>query len=317
LKKGVIHLTTPILKILIVEDYKPFRRFICLALQQRAELQVIEEASDGLEAVQKAQELQPDLVLLDIGLPNLNGLEAGRRIRKVFPNSKILFLSQESSPDVVRAALNLGALGYVYKPRAQSDLLPAIDAVLGGKRFVGSGVDLSDGTDAQAAPHRHEILFCSNEEALLDGLTRFIAAALNVGNPAIALVTESHRGSLLQRLHAQGVDMETAIQRGTYVSLDADESPDPVRFFEAVKGLRGAASKAGKENPRVAFCGERAGRLWAEGKTDEAIRLEQLCEDLANGKEVDILCVYPLVDGQEDDHALKSICAEHTTANLR
>lgn len=143
----------PFLRVLVVEDYEPFRRTICLALQQRAECQVIGEVSDGLEAVQRAQELQPDLILLDIRLPKLNGLAAGRRIREVSPNSKVLFLSQESSPEVVREALRLGASGYVYKPRAQSDLLPAIDAVLGGKRFVSSGLESSEGTDPSGA-HR-------------------------------------------------------------------------------------------------------------------------------------------------------------------
>jgi DNA-binding NarL/FixJ family response regulator len=305
--------TTPFLKILVVEDYEVFRRFLCSALQQRAAFQVIEEVSDGLDAVQKAQELQPDLVLLDIGLPKLNGLEAGRRIRKISPNSKILFLSQESSPDVVQEALRLGAQGYVLKARAQSDLLPAIDAVLGGKQFVSSGLEFSERPNAQV-PHRHEILFCSDDAVLLDSLTRFIAAALRAGNAAIALVTESHRGSLFQMLHAQGVDVDTAIQRGTYISLDAGETPDPVRFLEAVKGLSEAAANAGKEHPRVAVCGERAGRLWAAGKTDEAIRLEKLCDDLAKTQDVDILCVYPLPHGQED---VKSICAEHTTAKSR
>ena len=142
----------PRLRVLIVEDYQAFRRFMRLALQQREALQVIEEVSDGLDAVQKAQELQPDLILLDIGLPKLNGLEAGRRIRKISPNSRILFLSQESSPDVVQEALSLGARGYVLKARAQSDLLSAIDAVLGGKHFVSSGLELSERPNAQV-PH--------------------------------------------------------------------------------------------------------------------------------------------------------------------
>ncbi len=306
----------PQLRVLIVEDHEAFRRLICSALQQRAAFQVIEEVSDGLGAVQKAQELQPDLILLDIGLPKLNGLEAGRRIRKISPNSKILFLSQESSPEVVQEALGLGAQGYVLKARAQSDLLLAIEAVLGGKRFVSKGLEFGDTIDAQAF-HRHEILFCSDEAVLLDSLTQFIAAALSAGNAAIVWATESHRDSLLQRLHALGVDIDAAIQRGTYVSSDAAETPDPVRMLEAIRGLSQAAAKAGKEHPRVAVCGERAGRLWAEGKTDEAIRLEQLLNELAKSHEIDILCPYPNPQGHEDDHAFKSICAEHTAVNFR
>lgn len=97
------------------------------------------ELADGLEAVQKAEELKPDLILMDIGLPGLNGIEAGRQIRKLVPDAKIIFLTQESSEDVVQEALRLGARGYVVKTRAGSDLMPAVEAVLQGKQFV-SGV---------------------------------------------------------------------------------------------------------------------------------------------------------------------------------
>jgi DNA-binding NarL/FixJ family response regulator len=122
-----------------VEDYEPFRRFVCSTLEKRPELQVIGEVSDGLEAVHKAEELRPDLILLDVGLPTLSGIEAARRIRKLSPTSKILFVSQESSTDVVEEALRLGATGYVVKTRAASDLLPAVEAIRQGGQFVSSG----------------------------------------------------------------------------------------------------------------------------------------------------------------------------------
>jgi two-component system nitrate/nitrite response regulator NarL len=125
-------------RVLIVEDFVAFRRFVCSTLGTRPELQVVGEASDGREAVQKAEELKPDLILLDIGLPTLNGIDAARQIRKLSPQSKIIFLSQESSADVIEAALSLGALAYVVKMRAESDLLAAVDSVLLGKRFVSS-----------------------------------------------------------------------------------------------------------------------------------------------------------------------------------
>jgi DNA-binding NarL/FixJ family response regulator len=125
------------LRVLVVEDFTPFRRVICSILGKKSDLQVICEVSDGLEAVQKAQDLQPDLILLDIGLPGLNGIEAARRIRKVAPDSKIIFLSQETSPDVMREALSLGAWGYVGKTRAGSELLHAVEAVIAEKQFVG------------------------------------------------------------------------------------------------------------------------------------------------------------------------------------
>jgi DNA-binding NarL/FixJ family response regulator len=147
-------LATSSVRALVVDDFEPFRRFVASVLQELPTVQVICEVSDGLEAVQKAEELQPDLIVLDLGLPKLNGLEAARQIRKLSPNSKILFLSQESSADVVQEALGLGAFAYVVKSDAGSELLTAVCAVLRGEKFVGrrfAGHDSTLSSDAQAS----------------------------------------------------------------------------------------------------------------------------------------------------------------------
>jgi DNA-binding NarL/FixJ family response regulator len=123
---------------LVVEDFEPFREFVTLTLAGVPDLQVVGEVSDGSAAVEKAVELQPDLILLDIGLPTLNGFEAARQMRKLVPESKIIFLSQESSADVVQEALSIGARGYVVKISAGTELLAAVEAVMSGKQFVGT-----------------------------------------------------------------------------------------------------------------------------------------------------------------------------------
>jgi DNA-binding NarL/FixJ family response regulator len=125
-----------LVRVLVVDDYEPFRRFICSTLRKKQDLHVICEVSDGLKAVQKAQELRPDLILLDIGLPTLNGIEAARQIRQLTPESKIIFVSSESSPEVVNEALNLGALGYILKTGVASELSAAVEAVRQGRVFV-------------------------------------------------------------------------------------------------------------------------------------------------------------------------------------
>jgi two-component system nitrate/nitrite response regulator NarL len=298
------------LRILVVEDHAAFRHLICAALQRRVEFQTI-EAADGLEAVRKAEELQPDLILLDINLPEMHGFEVAQQIPRLAPHARLLFMSQESSPDIVRHAFRLGAHAYIQKISAANDLLAAIDAVLAGKRFVSRSLAFTELADAPA-PRRHEIVFCSDDTAIIDGFTRSIAAALHAGDAAIALVTESHRTRLLQKLRTQSVDIDGAIERGTCVSFDADVAPDPVRFLEAINGAREAAANAGNAHARVAFCGERAGRLWAAGRTAEAVQLEQLCSELAH--DVDILCAYP-VPYTTDDQALTRICAEHTAVS--
>ena len=110
-----------LIRILLADDFEAWRREVCLLLRGKPELQVVCEASDGSEAVQKADDLKPDLIVLDIGLPKLNGIEAARRIRQLSPNSKILFLSQNNDLEIVQAALDTGALGYVHKMNAQEN----------------------------------------------------------------------------------------------------------------------------------------------------------------------------------------------------
>ena len=140
---------TSSIRMLVVDDFEPWRRLVCSMLQTRPELRVVAEAADGLEAVQKAKRLQPDLILLDIGLPNLNGLEAAKRIRQLAPGTKIIFVTQRSDRDMVQAALSNGAQGYVVKTDAESELLAAVAAVLGGHQFLSSGVTGHDSSAAE------------------------------------------------------------------------------------------------------------------------------------------------------------------------
>jgi DNA-binding NarL/FixJ family response regulator len=319
------------IRILIADDFKDWRRQARLLFQVRPEWQVIAEASDGSEAVQKAEELKPDVILLDIGLPKLNGIEAARRIRQLSPSSKIVFLSQNNDRDIVRVALSTGALGYVHKTDAQSELVPAVDAVLRGKQFASSNLrdfTLTD-TSRARAPHRHEVQFYSDDAVFLDTFARFIAVALKAGDAAIVVATESHREALALRLKTQGLDVDAAIQQGTYIQLDVaktlstfmvNDMPDSARFFEVVSGLIEAAAKATKrEHSRVVACGECAPLLWADGKADAAIRIEQLWDEVGKTYEMDILCGYALnsFHGEEDQHVFQSICSEHSAVYSR
>ncbi len=125
-------------RVLLVEDFQPFRCAVRSILGKRSAFEIVGEVSDGLEAVRKAEELQPDLILLDIGLPNLSGIDAARQIRKLAPEARIIFVTQESGEHFVQEAFRIGAMGYVVKRAAARNLLPAVDAVLDGKQFVSS-----------------------------------------------------------------------------------------------------------------------------------------------------------------------------------
>jgi DNA-binding NarL/FixJ family response regulator len=322
----------------VVDDYEPFRRFIRSTLRKGPELQIVGETSDGLEAVNKAEELQPDLIVLDIGLPSLNGIEAARRIRKVSPESKIVFMSQESSADVVQEALALGALGYVVKAHAGSELLAAVEAVLEGRQFVSSGLSghyFTEATDAQASrlltqagfpiasterretARKHEVQFYSDNASFLVGLTRFVEAALEAGSTVIVVATELHRKNLLQGLQARGVDTATADEQERFFLLDAAEvlstfmenaGPNRKRFLSAIAPLIRCAEI---KHQRVELFGEMVALLCADGRIKAAIELEQLWNELAQTHSFRLRCAYPMTEALKGEpHA--AICAEHS-----
>ena len=137
-------MASALVRILLVDDSEPFRDIVRSMLRERPEFQVSAEASDGLAAVQMAEELRPDLILLDIGLPKLNGIEAAKRIHLLVPGSVIIFLTINSNVRVVQAALGNGAKGYVLKLDTVRELYPAIEAVLQGAQFVSSGLHLTE-----------------------------------------------------------------------------------------------------------------------------------------------------------------------------
>lgn len=342
----------PLVRILVVDDFAVWRHFVVGKLRGNPNFQIIGVASDGLAAVQKAEELKPDLILLDIGLARLNGIEAARRLRKVAPESKILFLSQELDADVVQAAFRAGGHGYVLKSDAGSELIAGVEAVMSGKKFVSrnlTGSGLAQVADPQAAdpPGRHEAVtspvapllvraevgrchevhFCSDDALFLDGLTRFISAALRAGKAVIVIGTESHRESLVERLEADGLDIRGATREGRYIALDAvdtiskfmvNDMPDPVRFVKVLGDLISAASKQAKAmHWPVAVWGECAPTLWAEGKSHAAIRVEELTNEIARTYDVEILCGYLLERSrcEEDPYTFQRICEEHSAVH--
>ena len=339
------------IRVLLAEDYPPFRRFLASTIQNRPELQIICEVEDGLEAVQKAEALQPELILLDIGLPRLNGIEAARQIRRLSPNSRILFVSQESSADIVQAALDTGAGGYVVKADAGRELVAALEAVLRGQTFVSkslAGHGLANAQDRSAfhalemldgletrpqqglqSTRRHEVGFYWDDRSLLDGFTRFVGAALKNGNAAILIATQAHREKLLGRLHAYGLDVSVAIEQGRYIALDNAETlstfmvndlPDPAQFSNVTRDLIARAAKSVQgEHARIAACGECAPLLWERGNTEGAVRLERLWDEIARSYGVQVLCGYPQSSFQfrTGSDTFDRICAEHSAVLYR
>jgi DNA-binding NarL/FixJ family response regulator len=309
----------------VVDDFEAFRRHTSSELQRRADVRLIAQAVDGMEAVRLAKGLRPHLILLDIGLPKLDGIKAARLIRELSPDSKILFLSQESSPEIVQEAIQLGARGYVLKSAVYTDLQPAINAVLRGEIFISSKLanPVSAGGEHTETTHRHRVGFYSDDRCLLEDLRRFVEAAIKAGNSAIVVATEPHRRDLLYGLRAS-LNIEEAIEEGRYVALDADETlsavmvnglPDPDRFSTALGDQIARAARVSRagQGP-VAIFGECVHLLWARGQTDAAVQFEKLGNTLVESCNVDILCGYSTgaVPGGMDNSTFQRICAEHS-----
>src|SRR6266576_2611239 len=128
-------------RILVVEDNKSFLNFVTSTLHRQPNVRSVGEAQNGIDAVERAEALQPDLILLDIGLPGLNGIAVAHRIRRLVPDARILFLTQETDAEIVGEAFDLGAWGYVIKAQAGKELLLAVEAILSGKKFVSDGLN--------------------------------------------------------------------------------------------------------------------------------------------------------------------------------
>ena len=126
--------------ILVADSFEPWLRYVRSTVNRRDGLLIVGEARDGLQAVQKAIQLRPDLILLNISLDTINGVEAAKQIRKAFPGVKLLFVTQIIDQDIMAEALGNGADGYILKMDAEHELLPAIEAIRRGEKFISGGM---------------------------------------------------------------------------------------------------------------------------------------------------------------------------------
>ena len=315
----------PFIRVLVVEDHQPFRRVICDLLQQRADLLIVGEAADGLDAIRQAEALRPDVVILDIGLPVLSGLEVAERIRAKVPDAKLMFVTNESSLEIVEQAFRNGANGYVYKPRVQRDVMPVLEAIIRGGRFVSGGLERIAQGDGLAS-HRHDVVFCSSDAVLIGAFSRFIAGELHEGNAVVAVVTAAHERSLHSSLEASRVDVALAIRQRRYLPVNVSEllakatvngRPDPLRYLDAAGDLLAdVARRATDHHARIAACGEGTSALWTHGHVEAAIQLEHLWDEIAMSRQMDILCAYPVAARDESVPAVRRLCAEHTAVEI-
>ncbi len=200
-------------RIFVADDHEVVRRGLCALLQAQPDWEICGEAADGREALEKAQKLKPDVVILDIGMPSLNGLEATRQILKLNPQTRILILTLHDSDQVVREVLNAGARGFLLKSDAARDLVAAVEALRRDKTYFTSKVAamvlegfLKQGTSAAAAapptrgrltPREREIV-----QLLAEGKsTKEVAVALGLS----VKTAETHRSNIMRKLELHSV----------------------------------------------------------------------------------------------------------------
>jgi DNA-binding NarL/FixJ family response regulator len=334
-----------LLTVLVVEDFAPFRQLLCKMLRTNPQVKFITEVGDGLQAVAKARELQPDLILSDIGLPGLNGIEAARQMKRLSPRTKLIFVSQESDVDVVREAFGAGASGYVVKSDVAGELLAALEAVLAGKHFVGrrfanqNFVGPAEGlipqpTIPKGSPNLHsrslhEVVFYSDQTSFLETLTQFLGSALRAGDAAVVIVTNSTRQPLLYRLQAMGLDVPALIEEGRYISLDPAQVlaafmieglPERNRFQKLASEIIQTAAKALRgEHARVVICGEATRLLLSQSNAEAALKLEQLWTEIAQSNPIHILCPYSLAcfEGEVGQDVQERVRHEHSAVYSR
>jgi hypothetical protein len=241
------------------------------------------------------------------------------------PDAKLMFVTIESSLEIVARAFSTGAHGYVYKPRAHRDVLPVLDAIMGGAQFVSGGLARIAQGDSLAC-HQHHVVFYSSDDVLVQAFTRFIGGALDGGKAVIVLLNEAHEESVRRSLRASHVDVDRAIRQKRYVPMSINDllaqvmvngRVDPIRFQNAAENLLADVERqAMNHDAGIAACGECAPTLWADGNVEAAMQLEHLWDEIGKSRQIDILCGYPMIARDEEVKTVRSLCAEHTAVEI-
>jgi DNA-binding NarL/FixJ family response regulator len=316
-------------RVLVVDDHDAWRRAVLSWLRTYSGWEIVGEAADGVEAIEKAEALAPDLILLDVMLPRLNGIEAARHILARETPPKVLFMSTHGAWEVAETALRTGAHGYLVKGDAGRELIRAMEIVGEGGRFVsprlaGRSVEQRHDRQADQASRYHEAVVEPDESSLVRRYALFAEDALKAGDAFVLVVNPARVAGVEQLLRTRGVDVDAARGRGRYlpVSLaDAlascviDEYPDPARVWADATGLiMRAASRLKADTRRVSACGECSPELLRTGKADAAVRLEQLWDELCLTYNLRVLCGYAAPDISHGD-AFERICAIHSAVH--
>jgi CheY-like chemotaxis protein len=305
-------------EVLIVDDQARFRRLLRSLIESQPEYRVCGEASDGMEAIQKVDQLHPDLVLMDINMPRMNGLEATRIIRRESPDCNVVIVSQNDARVTRDQARSADANGFVTKSDLIRDLLPEIGRVameniskLGETKESAAKGEPWCGLLADAAPRDHIVQLYQDQQFLNRAVCRFAAAAIANGEGVILVPTIAHWDAFRPRLESEGVDVKAAEKRGQLTIVDADNllpsfmrdgMPDTPVFLGLAASVVSQARGEGRY-PKVRWWGEMVNILWERGDVAASMNLEDLFDQLADQEDIAIFCSFLMDNFNGDVHA--------------
>jgi len=335
----------PSIRILIVDDHEAIRRRVRSLLSTRAEWFICGEAADGLDAVEKAKRLRPNVVLMDMTMPRMKGVQATKIIRKEVPEAKVVVIGQNDPSVVRRQAIEIDACGFVAKADLSRDLLSTIDRLVGhrpfgdegenfdmrvpdGKRKIGVPVSRDDQSEpwcgllADAAPRDHIVQLYQDENFLSRAVCRFAVSAINHGEGVILVPTSAHWNALRPRLEAEGVDVKPAQASGQLTVVDADqllpgfmrEAMPDAPLFLGLAAETIAQARGGDRFTKVRWWGEMVNVLWERGDVAASMGLEDLFHKLAHDHEIAIFCSFLMdnFDGEVHTRMLPRLGQNHS-----
>ena len=313
-------------KVLIADDSRKILNWVSDLLCSRFE--VVAEVMHGRAALETAAKFDPDLVVLDIEMPELNGIQAARELRRLGLRAKVVFLTSYRDDDYLSAAFESGARGFVYKSRMDTDLIPALDHALEGYRFVSPQGFLGQraGTRGTTWFPRgrgfHTMQFYRDDEDRLAGGIDYVVAALKENATVIYVDSKAHLAGLARKLEVLG--FRAAIERGKFIALDVHRDvlpyimvggmPDAAQVRGLLDDAAMQTSAPSQNDRRLALAGEIGPALWAEGLPEAALEVERLTDEFVHARSASVFCTYPVEWLYKTHHhqTMARLCALHT-----
>ena len=283
-------------RVLLADDDAGILKAISRTLA--TEFEVVATVTDGRKALDAVPRLDPDVVVLDISMPGLNGFQTAEELKRFGSRAKIVFLTMHQDDDFVSKAIRCGAMGYVLKTLASSDLTPALHHALAGRRYLPSLTPL-----VMTGADTHAVQFCGDDSSGLDGVAAVLSSALHRGDTVATVLIESNRDALALRMKERGWNLADVEKQGRYVVFDAEEAATRVMragrphldsIAEMVAALESArtASAAGPRS-HLTIVGEISAVLCRRGTPEAALEVERLWDELTRSLPILTICTYP------------------------